>query len=191
MNTNEYNEKKIDIINSFIQKYNNLIKELHSLKKRIIDDSKIRFQIIDNFLANLEEEEVKKLDLKELELEIYSEKENSSINHSIKLFDEYQKCKEKRYETKDLLMNSEDEYNNELNNFNRVFNACVSNISNEDYLNSLNKIAEFGYFNETLIDELIETFQKYYSLILSWKEIDNEILISISETDTNIANKHR
>ena len=55
----------------------------------------------------------------------------------------------------------------------------------------LQKIGDLGYFDETLIDELINLLNKINILILNWKEIDDKIAISGLDEDLNNVKKNR
>ena len=185
MSNEELKEKE----DKFIKEYSYIVKELHLLKEKIVNNSKIRYDAIDSFLVDLEEKTLNDLKIKKLELDSYSEKENSILSISIKLLEDIEQCELKYNEVKDLLLNNKEEYNNELNKFNNLFNDCIFNIFIEEYLKELKLIGDLGYFDELLIEELIDLLKKYNSLI--YKETDDEIKTSIFDNISNSINKCR
>ena len=186
-NNNELKDK----LHEFIYEYNDIINEIYLLKNKIIDNSKIRYSAINEFLVDLEERTLNKLNAKKLELDNYSEVENSILSISIKLLEESEQFELKHNEIKELLLNNEEDYNKELNKFNILLNESIISISIKENLEELNKIGDLGYFDETLIDELINLLKKINILILNWKEIDDKIAISGLDEDLNNVKKHR
>ena len=178
-------------LEDFITEYNDIINKLFLLRDKIISDSKIRFDIIekeiivmkDNTFTNLEEN-------KSILKELSKQKETESIDLYSKKRKQLQK---KHKELKSLVDINKEDYDKELNNFINVFNIIYGRIINLEDTKSkeLEYFKNYAYFNEKLIDELIELFEKYLLCVIKGNKLNEEIILTNDENVLNNKKKGR
>lgn len=167
-------------LDNFIHEYNGIIEDLNLLKEKIIIDSNLRFREIAKHLSILRKENKQKLKNTIDDLNCCK-----NINIAYNLLEKENKLKENFKDLRFLARTNKFNYEDELNDFIRVFNAYIADISNSIEINELEKFKNFSYFSSELIDELIELFQKYFICLSNWNVLNNEISELLGEERNN------